>query len=191
MGARCCRPKTEDPVDKLVAVHKKGEKIVIRELDQGYSISGEGVALGDTCIEQDAAYWEVIVSEIGSGPGHCRIGVSADLNGQHLDVELADFAVGPGATVATSAAASAGAAVKLAKGDVVGVAFGQGDVPNLRFCKNGSVLDDCTVTTVRGNMFPAVSVGGGAEVILVFDEKLFKHSPLGRHEAIIPSRKVG
>ena len=114
-----------------------------------------------------AAYWEVVVE--AAGP--FRVGVckaSADLDAQLETVEVG--------AARTSWALDAGDA-EAAEGDVIGVAFGQADMPNLRFFKNGQPLDRGQVGRVRGTVYPAASVAGGAKLRLVFDEAVFAHEP--------------
>mmetsp|Transcript_46314 Transcript_46314/g.104085 ORF Transcript_46314/g.104085 Transcript_46314/m.104085 type:complete len:189 (-) Transcript_46314:156-722(-) len=180
----CCPPHAEDdgepPPVALAKVRmgKRGSQVRINESEAGALVSGEGGALADTVIEQDAAYWEVVVNAIG---GACQVGVAYDRTGPLLDAQLGDgqssWAVGPGI-------------VDLKQDDVIGVAFGQGDIPNLRFFHNGTMIEESTVTRVRGEVHPAVSVGGGTELLLVFEPGGFAHTPPGRHTEVRPPRKM-
>ncbi|CAE8639332.1 unnamed protein product, partial [Polarella glacialis] len=116
----------------------------------GALVTGAGVALADTVIEQDSAYWEVRVLEAGSGRS-ARVGVALDLAGQRLDSQLGD-------SVSSWAFGGELPGGPLNKNDVIGVAFGQGDIPNLRFFKNGTLLVEGEVLRIRGEAYPAVSV---------------------------------
>ncbi|CAK0874559.1 unnamed protein product [Prorocentrum cordatum] len=197
----CCPPRSEsDEEAPLVAspgVHigKRGTHVEVAGQGRGILVRGEGSALADTVIEQDAAYWEVRVLDLGA---ECHIGVAYELSGHLLDSQLGDRSC------------SWTLSQELHRGDVIGVAFGQGDIPNLRsmsawpdcfgaledsdrwagFFRNGQQLDDATVSRVRGEAYPAVSVSGGAELLLVFDEKDFEHAPPGRHSEVRPPRKM-
>lgn len=178
-----------------VRMSKHGQHVKVAGQPGGSSlVSGEGIAIVDGHIEQDAAYWEVEVVEVGNGPGPCRVGVTLKPEGNQMAGQLMEHSVGPlgpfGATAQESKAVKAGMAVELHKGDVVGVAFGQGEVPNLRFYQNGESLDDCTVNMIRGSLHPAVSVGAGAQVILTFNESLFKFPMPRGSQAVITLKQM-
>ncbi|CAK0874557.1 unnamed protein product [Prorocentrum cordatum] len=119
----CCPPRSEsDEEAPLVAspgVHigKRGTHVEVAGQGRGILVRGEGSALADTVIEQDAAYWEVRVLDLGA---ECHIGVAYELSGHLLDSQLGDRSC------------SWTLSQELHRGDVIGVAFGQGDIPNLR-----------------------------------------------------------
>eukprot|EP00930_Biecheleria_cincta_P071194 TRINITY_DN58715_c0_g1_i1.p1 TRINITY_DN58715_c0_g1~~TRINITY_DN58715_c0_g1_i1.p1 ORF type:complete len:193 (+),score=25.98 TRINITY_DN58715_c0_g1_i1:70-648(+) len=191
MGATqlCCCPPQAGDAEELptvpppkVGMGKRGTSVKVKQDISGALVTGSGVLLADTVVEQDAAYWEVRVLEVGNS-NSCYVGVALDLAGQRLDSKLGDghssWAVGgdlPGGP--------------LEKNDVIGVAFGQGDIPNLRFFRNGQPIFEAEVLRVRGEGYPAVSVGDGAELLMVFDSPAFAHEPPGRHVAIMPPRKM-
>ena len=56
------------------------------------------------------------------------------------------------------------------EGDVIGVAFGQAELPNLSFFLNGELLEQGQINRIRGEVFPAISVAKGAKLRCVFDE---------------------
>mmetsp|Transcript_9598 Transcript_9598/g.26010 ORF Transcript_9598/g.26010 Transcript_9598/m.26010 type:complete len:191 (+) Transcript_9598:139-711(+) len=182
----CCPPKGDAEEEESLAplpkvrVGKRGSHVRIKECDADIKLSGEGTALADTVIEQDAAYWEVKVEKIGVG---CQIGVSYDLSGHLLDSQIGDkensWSVGVGANGAV-----------LAEGDVIGVAYGQGDIPNLRFFHNGTYIEEATVLRIRGEAYPAISVCSKAELRWIFDPLQFAHAPPGRHTEVRPPRKM-
>ncbi|CAK0816559.1 unnamed protein product [Prorocentrum cordatum] len=109
------------------------------------------------------------------GAAACQIGVCHDRGGASLDAPLGagegcwTVGLGPG---------------ELSQGDVVGVACGKGNVPNLEFYLNGRLLDGPSVKRISGDAFPAVSVAGGAAVLM---EACFKHTPPGSCQQIIPA----
>lgn len=72
---------------------------------------------------------------------------------------------------------SGDARISVQAGDVLGVAFGQSDLPNLAFQKNGDVLSDFSVKKIGGLVYPCFSVDGGAEVEVVFAGSKFKQAP--------------
>mmetsp|Transcript_102094 Transcript_102094/g.288317 ORF Transcript_102094/g.288317 Transcript_102094/m.288317 type:complete len:186 (+) Transcript_102094:148-705(+) len=177
----CCAPMEQDTdlpnVDlPKVKVGKRGAQVnILVGADGSMKVSGEGAVLADTVIEQDAAYWEVRVDEPGSA---CRVGVARDLNGMWLDSQIGEGEF------------SWALDKPLNKGDIVGVAFGQDDMPNLRFFVNGTPIEDASVKKVQGDVYPAVSMRGNAELSFMFEPELFKHQPTTRHTEIRPPRKM-
>eukprot|EP00435_Cladocopium_sp_Y103_P041632 s1976_g11.t1 len=182
----CCPPRDEEeaalvPPPKL-QIGKRGGQVKVSSDTAGLLVSGHGVALANCVVEQDCAYWEVRVLEPGSS-SRAFCGVALELNGQRLDSKIGDaqtsWAIGgdlPGGP--------------LQKDEIIGVAFGQGNIPNLRFFRNGKEIPDTEVLRIRGEVFPAVSVCDGAELLLVFDAPSFAHEAPGRHSAIVPPRKM-
>lgn len=169
------------PPPKL-QIGKRGGQVKVNSDTAGLLVSGHGVALANCVVEQDCAYWEVRVLEPGSS-SRAFCGVALELNGQRLDSKIGDaqtsWAIGgdlPGGP--------------LQKDEIIGVAFGQGNIPNLRFFRNGKEIPDTEVLRIRGEVFPAVSVCDGAELLLVFDAPSFAHEAPGRHSAIVPPRKM-
>ena len=67
--------------------------------------------------------------------------------------------------------------VNLSQGDVIGVAFGQNDLPNLRFTLNDAPLEHLSVNRIRGLVYPAAYVDSGAEIELIFSGRDFAHEP--------------
>merc|ERR1712232_624455 len=122
-------------------------------------VTGIGTALAEILVEQDAAYWEVKVAKMGT---RCQIGVAYDLTGNLLQSQIG------GGENSWSVGSGAGGAA-FASGDVIGIAYGQGDIPNLRFFHNGQPLGEATVNRVRGEAYPAVSVDDGTELVWIFD----------------------
>ena len=75
-------------------------------------------------------------------------------------------------------------------GDVIGVAFGQAELPNLRFYKNGNEITKAEVQRVRGAVHPAVSVAGATELKCVFGEGHLKHAPPRGHGVLRVSQSL-
>eukprot|EP00931_Biecheleriopsis_adriatica_P055136 TRINITY_DN32531_c0_g1_i1.p1 TRINITY_DN32531_c0_g1~~TRINITY_DN32531_c0_g1_i1.p1 ORF type:complete len:192 (+),score=30.45 TRINITY_DN32531_c0_g1_i1:65-640(+) len=190
MGARqCCCPPKDGDADEVVLVPpakvqvgKHGPEVKVKQDAHGALVSGHGVLLADTLIEQDAAYWEVRVLEVGNS-NQCFVGVALELANQRLNSMIGD---------ATSSWAVGGnlPGGPLQKNDVIGVAFGLGDIPNLRFYRNGQQIFEAEVLRIRQEVYPAVSVSDGAEVLMVFEGAGFAHEPPGRHTSVIPPRKM-
>ncbi|OLQ11828.1 hypothetical protein AK812_SmicGene4258 [Symbiodinium microadriaticum] len=184
----CCEPQADEEEATLapppkVQVGKRGGQVKVSQDAAGILLTGKGVALAGTVIEQDAAYWEIRVLEPGTTSRSAFVGVALDLNGQRLDSKLGD---------GTSSWALGGdlAGGALQKNDVIGVAFGQGDIPNLRFYRNGTEIREAEVLRIRGEAFPAFSVSDGAELLVVFESSGFAQEPPGRHVAIVAPRKM-
>eukprot|EP00913_Durusdinium_trenchii_P006594 g6194.t1 len=192
MGAQgslccCCPPRAEDEDAPLVPppklqIGKRGGQVKVTSDHSGLLVTGHGVALANCVVEQDCAYWEIRVLEPGTS-SRAFCGVALELNGQRLESTIGDtqtsWAIGgdlPGGP--------------LEKDDIIGVAFGQGAIPNLRFFRNGKEIPGTEVLRIRGEAYPAVSVCDGAELLLVFDSPSFAQDPPGRHTAIVPPRKM-
>mmetsp|Transcript_83439 Transcript_83439/g.239682 ORF Transcript_83439/g.239682 Transcript_83439/m.239682 type:complete len:190 (-) Transcript_83439:93-662(-) len=182
----CCPPKDGGDDEQMLAplpkvkVGKRGTHVKNKNVEEGIHLSGEGTALADTLIEQDAAYWEVKIISVGVG---VQVGVSYDLSGHLLDSQIGD-------KESSWALCSGPDGKPLEQGDVIGVAYGQGDIPNLRFFHNGTPLEEATVLRIRGEGYPSVSVCSGAEILWVFDPDHFANPPPGRHTEVRPPRKM-
>ena len=103
-------------VTTMVIGKKIEEAYKIKNSDIGITVAGSGVAIATQAVEQDAAYWEVHVKQ----PGKIKLGVSRKLKSGELEGKIAEervWAAEPDLTV----------------GDVVGISFGQSDLPNLSF----------------------------------------------------------
>ncbi|CAK9113341.1 Ras-related protein Rab-4B [Durusdinium trenchii] len=187
LTARPHRSDAEDEDAPLVPppklqIGKRGGQVKVTSDHSGLLVTGHGVALANCVVEQDCAYWEIRVLEPGTS-SRAFCGVALELNGQRLESTIGDtqtsWAIGgdlPGGP--------------LEKDDIIGVAFGQGAIPNLRFFRNGKEIPGTEVLRIRGEAYPAVSVCDGAELLLVFDSPSFAQDPPGRHTAIVPPRKM-
>lgn len=162
----------------LVRLDRKGGECDVKSSATGDAVSGRGVAFASTAIEQDAAYWEVHVE---TGRGRFRVGVCRDLDAEAMAGDIGD----ENASWALRSE-DAGAV----EGDVIGVAFGQAELPNLSFFLNGELLDHGQVNRIRGEVFPAVSVDDGAQLRCVFDEANFEHAPPRTHSALRVTQNI-
>jgi len=160
----------------VVKVGKRGSRVETVEQSGTVTVKGEGTAFADTVIEQDAAYWEVKVIDVG---GTYRVGVAKD--GMNLEAQIGDNQSSWGLSSTST---------PMQEGDVIGVAFGQDDLPNLRFFVNGNSIDTASVMRVRGEVYPALSVAGSAALAFVFKPEHFAHIPAGRHTEIRPARRM-
>ena len=107
----------------------RGSKVKVSE---DLTITGEGAALASAAIEQDAAYWEVKVVSTGT----IRVGVARKLQSTDLDAGVAATTSPSDGSGKTWCLDSSSPGVALEEGDIIGVAFGQSDLPNLSFRKN-------------------------------------------------------
>ena len=193
----CCSSKSNNdgPVaaPQSIELTEKGPDVAVKKS----LISGTGVAYSSNTIEQDAAYapgvlnhstpstrrldprryWEVVVETAGP----FRIGVARALKGGALAGSIGDE---------EKSWALASASCECSDGDVIGIAFGQAELPNLRFYRNGDELPKAEVQRVRGAVHPAVSVAGSTKLRCVFDEGQFKHEPPRGHSALRASQSL-
>ena len=180
----CCKKSSDAPAFELgvldyplVRLDRNGPEVTVESSATGDALTGSGIAYTSTAIEQDAAYWELHVE--GAGP--FRIGVCRELGEAELGGELGDDS--------TSWALN-GEDAGAVEGDVIGVAFGQAELPNLSFFLNGELLDHGMVNRIRGEVFPAASVSKGAKLRCVFDEANFEHAPPRTHSALRVTQNI-
>ncbi|KAJ1445849.1 hypothetical protein M885DRAFT_548572 [Pelagophyceae sp. CCMP2097] len=162
----------------LVSLDRSGAEVRLESSATGCAVWGNGSAYASTPIEQDAAYWEVHVESTG---GTFRVGVCREAEADALPSELGDE---------KSSWALKSEDAGAVEGDVIGVAFGQAELPNLSFFLNGELLDHAQVNRIRGEVFPAASVAGGARLRCVFDEANFEHAPPRTHSALRVTQNI-
>jgi hypothetical protein len=84
--------------------------------------------------------------------------------------------------------------IKVKKGDILGIAVQQDDLPMVQFLLNGEPLHDKAVNKFRGTVFPAVFLpenNAGLHVRLVFREVEFEQiAPNARFGPIIVARSI-
>lgn len=77
---------------------------------------------------------------------------------------------------------------KIKEGDVIGVALDFTDLPMLFFSLGGAPLgqgDELSVMRIRGTVYPAFGVGGGAALSVTFAGGSLAHKPPRKCEALI------
>jgi hypothetical protein len=75
---------------------------------------------------------------------------------------------------------------KFQVGDVIGCSYDMSAVkPIVRFYFNGSVLDDESLTDIKGEVWPAFSVSDTACVKVNFGDTGFAHAPPPNFEGVI------
>jgi hypothetical protein len=174
----CASPKAQEALEVQgtppsigIPSSLRGSKIVTDDTDP-LMVSGEGAALASSPIEQDAAYWEIKVVKAGA----IRLGVARKLGPKELEGGVKP-PKGGGEPGNGRAQRSWCADIALAEGDNVGVAFGQADLPNLSFTKNGKPLPEHDVKKIGGMVYPVFSVGGGACIKVLFESGDFENEP--------------
>lgn len=78
--------------------------------------------------------------------------------------------------------------LQLKEGDVIGIALDFTDLPMLFFSKGGLPFgqgDELSVTRIRGTVYPAVAVGGGAAVRVTFASESLAHQPPRKCQALV------
>eukprot|EP00697_Spironema_sp_BW2_P006590 gnl/Spiro4/2030_TR982_c0_g1_i1.p2 gnl/Spiro4/2030_TR982_c0_g1~~gnl/Spiro4/2030_TR982_c0_g1_i1.p2 ORF type:complete len:204 (+),score=27.28 gnl/Spiro4/2030_TR982_c0_g1_i1:56-613(+) len=137
-----------------------------------FCIGGKGTCFANTPVMQMKAFFELKVLE----EGVFVVGICAQ--GFNLTQQI-------GSDPQRSWGLSS-ADVPFAKDDIVGVAFDQSERPTLRFFKNGRSIDARTITfNAKGmELFPAVSVSGGAMLEANFTHS-FVHRPPPGYDGII------
>ena len=135
-----------------------------RSGDRSFGCGLPPIPLASSPIEQDAAYWEIKVVKAGA----IRLGVARKLGPKELEGGVKP-PKGGGEPGNGRAQRSWCADIALAEGDNVGVAFGQADLPNLSFTKNGKPLPEHDVKKIGGMVYPVFSVGGGACIKVLFE----------------------
>eukprot|EP00300_Choanocystis_sp_HF-7_P025058 c2670_g1_i2.p1 GENE.c2670_g1_i2~~c2670_g1_i2.p1 ORF type:complete len:161 (-),score=39.45 c2670_g1_i2:110-592(-) len=145
----------------MLTDHTRQVMLVFQVQVNGGVVEGEGTLLVNLQLEQDAAYWEVVVVRPGT--------ISAGLS-KH-DPSQIESTIGEG----TQSFGSTWTAQELKEGDVIGICFQQSDFPMLSFTLNGLVDDGRSVKRFRGDTFPAVTVKDSAQIRFEFDN--FKYQP--------------
>ena len=140
-------------------------------------VGGDGVALACEPIAQDKGYFECKIVAVGQW----SVGVSRREAHAHSDLGQ------DGKSWCLRAEQC-----ECAQGDMLGVAYDQSCMPTmLKFYKNGELLAGTEVTGIRGEVFPAVCVSGGAMVECDFDgDNGFAYPPPSGFSGIVASRSL-
>ncbi|KAJ1485523.1 hypothetical protein T484DRAFT_1945400 [Baffinella frigidus] len=159
-----------------VTIGLHGPEIVID--GDGMRVSGQGVALASEPIGQDRAYFEFKIAR----DGDWAVGVAkkaAHAKDGHLGQEAVSWGL-------------RASQLTCLEGDVVGVAFDQGDMPTkLKFYHNGNAQGEHTIEGIRGEVYPAVSVSEHASLLCEFDgENGFIYPPPAGFSGVIACRSL-
>eukprot|EP00656_Telonema_subtile_P035815 TRINITY_DN3976_c0_g1_i2.p1 TRINITY_DN3976_c0_g1~~TRINITY_DN3976_c0_g1_i2.p1 ORF type:complete len:185 (+),score=21.66 TRINITY_DN3976_c0_g1_i2:173-727(+) len=139
----------------------------VKLMNRNSVMSGEGTCLGGCCLHQDRAYFEV---KIVKNEGSFQIGVA----NRRTDKEKA---LGEDPNLSWVFQSHP----KLAAGDVIGVAYDQADVPCINFFHNGKLMENERQVGMKGEVYPAISVTGGAEMQVNFTHQ-FEYPPGNPYE---------
>mmetsp|Transcript_30840 Transcript_30840/g.66088 ORF Transcript_30840/g.66088 Transcript_30840/m.66088 type:complete len:217 (+) Transcript_30840:174-824(+) len=159
--------------------------------DSSSQISGHGLALVDTTVEQDQAYWEWKVHVRGeTGSKVPMFGVSNKRNSKFYEI-LADSSIPEEKHGTKFMCAVPG----LEDGDVIGVVVQQSELPMIQLYKNGEIQDGFLVSRFRGTVYPSVylpqSPGNGFSATFLYTEKQFIHgSPSPTITPLIAERSL-
>eukprot|EP00554_Chaetoceros_debilis_P006467 CAMPEP_0194077848 /NCGR_PEP_ID=MMETSP0149-20130528/4408_1 /TAXON_ID=122233 /ORGANISM="Chaetoceros debilis, Strain MM31A-1" /LENGTH=234 /DNA_ID=CAMNT_0038758997 /DNA_START=108 /DNA_END=809 /DNA_ORIENTATION=+ len=173
-------------------------------------LSGEGLALVDVSIEQDATYWEWHI-ECPDGTHHSS--TTTTMEDDDYDDDDDFFAEGTSLKfgVTTKKNQNFYRALEsnedgddgnlddgtqlmrtipnVQNGDTIGVAVQQSDLPMIQFLLNGEPLHELAISRFRGGVYPSVFVREGYNVKFVWEEDEFKElSPHVRFGPLIPER---
>ncbi len=139
-------------------------------------VRGYGLALADVPVEQDRAYWEWSVKDLGtkSSSVDCMFGVSNKRNSKFYEI-LAESTV-PAEKHGTKFMCPIS---NLRNGDVVGVMVQQSEIPMVQLYLNGEVQSEGQVSKFRGTVFPSVFLPPGCEMSakFLYREEQFIHGP--------------
>jgi len=170
MGALCCCLKGGSKAP--VSAKEQADSVLVRfGADHGktvkvgdYTVSGTGTALANTTLMQDRTYFEMTVES----PGTFAVGVTHDRK-TALEHQLTDR---PGTHSLSSSQHS------FAGGDVIGCYYDLSGVRTvLSFTVNGVAVPNATVSNIKGDVWPAVSVGDGAALSANFGQRTWTHAP--------------
>lgn len=168
-----------------VTMHKSDPVVGFSETEREESVlvdkfhvSGDGQILAEAPLLQTRAYFEAEVIN----PGQFAIGVSYPHKSKkgHVGDDKTSWGI-----------ISEDLHSDLKAGDVVGCAYDMSDLwPRLMFYLNGEIIQNREVKAIRGEVFPAVSVSGDAELELNFGHRAFQHGPPDKFEGVMPTRDI-
>lgn len=164
----------------------KGSQVTIGQKKGGGDVlvSGSGLVLASLALEQDAAYWEILVEKADTP---FSIGVSRAVHGEAAELlENGPLSwclnLEPAKSSSGSPSIEEGKqeeiTCKVKHGDVIGCIFSQSTFPMMSFTKNGEPLLGLAIERVRGLVYPAVHLKGGDTVLnFRFHENDWYHAP--------------
>lgn len=144
------------------------------------TVSGDGLALVDTCVGQDGAYWEWHIGEgdnnedrRGEDHDDVMVGVSTKRTQDFYKI----LAESDGAASSLKLATKLMRTVRANPGDTIGVAIDMGaEKPFIKLLLNGELQDEFFLGRFRGSVFPSLWLpkpDGSATATFVVDEASF------------------
>ena len=150
--------------------------------------------LASSAAEQDYCYFEVRLVDL---PPDADFSVGVARQSQEPLKDFAQGNLGAAGEPGWGLSASTMASLEMRAGDVIGVYIDQSGAPRVDFALNGKrlgpdyALPRSKAEEIRGQIYPAVSVGNGASLECDFDEAHFKHlSPTESFKSIIVAREM-
>lgn len=155
-------------------------------------VAGSGLALAETPVEQDRAYWEWRVKVVNDPPGDASpttlmFGVSNKRNSKFYEI-MAESSIPP----EKHGTKFMNAVPNLKDGDVVGVVVRQSEIPMVQLYLNGEIVG-VDFSRFRGTVFPSVYLPPGCAVSATFlyrDDQFVRGPPIPGLEPLIAERSL-
>lgn len=204
MGCCCCRIGDDvisTKESELVKQDRTQQSINIRmsnpriKVEDTLRVTGSGLALIGTALEQDSAYWEFHISL----PPRTRVDTILFGVSTKKDRKFYEGASENNEEEGVPSEANGTDLMRCVDGiqnnDVIGIAVQQSDLPMVQFFHNGEPLYDIAVNRFRGTVYPSVclpsSVAENLKVTAVLSENKFQQTlPGTKFGPIIVARSI-
>lgn len=167
--------------DVMLDPSKSGQDVVI--VKNGQRLCGTGSALSNVPIIQNKAYFEVKIQ----ANGFYGIGLAThrvNLNNIPLGQDSEAWVLRNDGYIYTNNKSKFQISQKIDEGDVIGVTY---DHEILNFYVNGDDME-CSITGIRGSVFPAFFVDDGAILDVQFNA--FYHQPPVGYDRILLEKTI-
>jgi hypothetical protein len=172
----------------------------------GITVSGSGLALAGTSVEQDSAYWEWKIghanaetSGISTDDGSrlmvgciVKFGVSTKKSPEFYEEHKALQKEGNNTEEENPVTVLMRAIPKLCYGDTVAVAVQQSDLPMIQFLHNGEWMPNLAIHRFRGSVYPSIFISDQVasepnfNATFHFLENEFQHRPPNSSNKLVP-----
>ncbi len=197
---------TEDTSHVSIKVDPTMSSPSIQIHSDGITVSGNGLALAGTSVEQDSVYWEWRVGEGAVESSR----ISADDDNELLVNGTVKFGVctkkspefyqehkllpkeGNAAEEEGHMTVLMREIPKLCYGDTVAVAVQQSDLPMIQFLHNGEWVPNLAIHRFRGSVYPSIFISNKAAseshftATFQFLEHEFQHRPADSSKKLLP-----
>lgn len=181
MGAlfSCCFRQRKDTAKQQAesVVVKFGNCMGKNVTATSYIVAGTGTCLVNTTLLQEKTYFEISLNQLGS---FC-IGVTLDMTSSFdgsLSTREGSYCLN-----------SAKVENTWAEGDTIGFYYDLSGVRTvMSFTINGVSVPACTISNIKGEVWPAVSVAGGAVLSANFGKQPWKFPPTSGFAAPMMAR---